>query len=195
MLMTESCRKFALVGEVTSGGPLLRSGARAGDRILVTGQFGGSILGKHLNFTPRLSEGQWLARGGLVRGVIDITDGLAKDLPDILPAGSDARLDSAALPISPAAHELAARDGKSPLLHALTDGEDYELLFALDPNAAEPETFELAWRKKHPTRLTRLGAIAPAQDSLPDQDRQLRDYATGDPMLPSGVHGYEHLQR
>ena len=63
---------------------------------------------------------------------MDVTDGLAKDLPEILPEGSDAKLDVAALPISTDAKKLAATDGRTALNHVLADGEDYELLFALD---------------------------------------------------------------
>ncbi|MGA2052219.1 MAG: thiamine-phosphate kinase [Opitutales bacterium] len=172
---------------------LLRTNAQLGDFLFVTGELGGSIFGKHLEFTPRLAEGQWLATQPGIRGVIDVTDGLAKDLPTILPAGADARLDVAALPISNAARELAARDGHSALLHALTDGEDYELLFALDP-AVGADAFAARWREQFSTPLTCIGVIVPAlpSEALPPGG-QLRD-GSGTLLLPPGAHGYEHLR-
>jgi thiamine-monophosphate kinase len=173
---------------------LKRTGAHLGDALYVTGELGGSILGHHLDFTPRLAEGHWLARQRGVRCLIDLTDGLAKDLPEILPAGADASLDLAALPISVAARKLAAkRHDRSALVHALTDGEDYELLFSLDASVS-PGPFAAHWREKFPTPLTRLGLIAPALDTATGHDRQLRDAATGALLLPAGTHGYEHLR-
>lgn len=182
---------------------LKRTGAKIGDGLFVTGDLGGSILGKHLEFIPRLPEGQWLARHRGVRGVIDVTDGLAKDLPEILPPGADALLDLAVLPISAAARKITRRETRSPLprspmpqsalFHALTDGEDYELLFALD-SAADTPAFATHWLKKFSTPITHLGRIAPAQESNPGADRQLRDAATGALLLPPGARGYEHLR-
>ncbi len=170
---------------------LLRTGAEIGDAIFVTGELGGSLLGKHLDFTPRLAEGHWLAKQTGTRGVIDVTDGLAKDLPEILPPGADARLDAAALPIAAAATTLAARDGVPALIHALTDGEDYELLFAVD-SQTDLHAFVSRWREVLKTPLTQIGVIAPAQDKR--RDRQLRDSATGKPLLPPGQRGFEHLR-
>jgi thiamine-monophosphate kinase len=171
---------------------LCRAGAQIGDTLYVTGELGGSILGKHLDFAPRLDEGRWLAHQENVRGAIDITDGLAKDLPEILPPGADAVLDPALLPIAPAARTLAARDGRSALLHALIDGEDYELLFALAA-VGDATAFEKDWRSHLRVPLSRLGVIAPARDAASGRDRQLRNPA-GAPLLPPGAHGYEHLR-
>jgi thiamine-monophosphate kinase len=209
--LAQSCRDYqvTLVGGGTAQGPdgvfaadlmllgipsqkiLLRTGAQIGDTIFVTGELGGSILGKHLDFTPRLAEGQWLAQQTEVRGVIDVTDGLAKDLPEILPAQADALLDIATLPRATAAKALATRDGVSALIHALTDGEDYELLFAVD-GKADLNLLMNSWRDTFDTQLTPIGVIAPAQDNL--VAHQLRDRASGAPLLPPGRHGFEHLQ-
>jgi thiamine-monophosphate kinase len=179
-----------MLGE--SGGKILtRTGAKIDDAIYVTGSLGGSRLGHHLDFEPRLAEGQWLARQATVRGLIDVTDGLAKDLPEILPAGADARLDIAALPISRAAKKLSRRDGRSALVHALTDGEDYELLFAMN-SRADLDLFEQRWRKVNKTPLTRIGTIAAATNRK--RGGQLRDAASGALLLPPGAHGYEHLR-
>jgi thiamine-monophosphate kinase len=113
--------------------PILRSGAQAGDAILVTGKLGGSILGKHLNFTPRLKEATLLAKKYQINSMIDISDGLLADLNHILEASkTGALIDAVNIPINP---ELYMGNPKilnrqsTILRHALTDGEDFELLF------------------------------------------------------------------
>jgi thiamine-monophosphate kinase len=125
---------IAPVGELA---PVLRSGAKPGDRILVTGDLGGSILGKHLLFTPRVKEGVFLNSRHRPSAMIDVSDGLEMDLFRILDASkAGAELDGDAIPVSDAARKLAARTGRDPLVHALTDGEDFELLFTLPPAEA-----------------------------------------------------------
>ncbi len=106
--------------------PVPRTGATPGDGLFVTGPLGGSILGRHLTFAPRLAEGRRLAASG-VSAMMDLSDGLARDLPRLL-NGLGADLN--AVPIHPDATRLAADTGRPPLWHALNDGEDYELLFA-----------------------------------------------------------------
>lgn len=178
-----------LLGEV---GPkiLTRTGAKIGDALYVTGELGGSILGKHLHFTPRLAEGQWLARQSGVRGLIDVSDGLAKDLPELLPENSDAQLDTAKLPIAKDAYNLSNQDGRPTIQHALIDGEDYELLFALN-SREDSASFEEKWRKTFKTRLTRIGTIITAADKM--RYRHLRS-PTGLLLLPPRAHGFEHLR-
>ena len=127
----------ALLGECGPRGPILRSGARAGDLLLCTGTLGGSSLGRHLLFVPRLREALALARLVPVHAAIDVSDGLALDLHRICRAsGIGAVLFEEAIPISEAARRLSRKSGRPPLLHALGDGEDYELLFALSTRAA-----------------------------------------------------------
>jgi thiamine-monophosphate kinase len=129
-----------LLGEAVPPGPILRSGARPGDWLLVTGPLGGSILGKHLDFTPRVAEALQLHRLVPIHAMIDISDGLAGDLNHITTeSGCGALLHATSIPISAAARELAVADGesRSPLEHALTDGEDFELLLALDAADAQ----------------------------------------------------------
>jgi thiamine-monophosphate kinase len=174
---------------ISGANVLVRAGAEIGDAIFVTGELGGSILGKHLDFTPRLVEGQWLAQQDGVRGVIDISDGLAKDLPEILPADSDAQIDAATLPISDDAKKLSEQDKQPALTHALTDGEDYELLFALN-SAVDPKAFAKSWSKTFSTKLTQIGVIVAADDRR--HDRQLRD-AKSQLLLKPGEGGHEHL--
>jgi len=126
-----------LLGAVSPRGALTRSGARPGDRILATGEFGGSILGRHFDFEPRVIAATALhARYDLHAG-IDVSDGLSLDLHRIcLASQCGAVLDLANIPISQAAVELAKQDGKSALEHALSDGEDFELLLAVPPEEA-----------------------------------------------------------
>jgi thiamine-monophosphate kinase len=121
-----------LFGEAVPPGPVRRSGAKVGDWLMVTGAFGGSILGKHLDFTPRVREA--LALHGAVRlhAMIDVSDGLGRDVWHLCEeSGCGAVLRAEAVPIDPAAQRLD--DGKTPLAHALGDGEDFELAFAVAP--------------------------------------------------------------
>ena len=120
------------VGKVPIGEGWLRSGASAGDAIVVSGRLGGSILGKHLSFEPRLELAAELLRLGVVAAATDISDGLGIDLLNMSVAskcGAEVRLDQ--VPISDAAKEYAQRSGRSSLEHALGDGEDFELLMAV----------------------------------------------------------------
>ncbi|NQT21511.1 MAG: thiamine-phosphate kinase [Planctomycetes bacterium] len=117
--------------------PLLRSGAQEGDTILVTGSLGGSILGKHLTFRPRVDEAVALNDSFDVHAMIDISDGLAADLTHIIEESNlGAIIEADKIPTADAAHELARHTGKTPLQHALSDGEDFELLFTMHPDAA-----------------------------------------------------------
>ncbi len=127
------------IGEVLSHGSLRRRGARPGDRILVTGSLGGSILGHHLEFQPRVEEALHLAERYELHAGIDISDGLSRDLAHIVEeSGCGAVLDPACIPISTAAVELSRQlaDGRTPLDHALSDGEDFELILAVGPEDA-----------------------------------------------------------
>ncbi len=126
-----------LLGAVSPRGALTRSGARPGDRILATGEFGGSILGRHFDFQPRVFEAAALHAGYELHASIDVSDGLSLDLHRIcLASRCGAVLDLANIPVSQAAVELARQDGKSALEHALSDGEDFELLLAVPPEEA-----------------------------------------------------------
>ncbi len=124
-------------GYASQGGPLLRSGAQLGDRLLVTGRLGGSIQGRHLDFTPRVREALQLVEKYDVHAGMDLTDGLAVDLHRMCEASNvGASLDANKIPVSDAAHELAASSSQTPLDHALADGEDFELLLAVPRDSA-----------------------------------------------------------
>lgn len=160
--------------------PALRSAARPGDAILVTGTLGGSILGRHLRFRPRIREAWLLARRFRVHAMMDISDGLSLDLSRILEESRvGAVLFEEAIPISQAARRLAARDGRSSLEHALSDGEDYELLFTIPQGAATT----LLARKPLGVRVSRIGRVTRAGFFLRRRDGRL------EPAQPTGwVH-------
>jgi len=118
--------------------PVRRSGARPGDAIYVTGPLGGSILGRHMTFTPRLREARELAQSGVVTAMIDLSDGLSRDLRHICrESGVGATLISGSIPLHADAVALSRSDGRTALEHAIHDGEDYELLFT----TREPVSF------------------------------------------------------
>ncbi|OHB78887.1 MAG: hypothetical protein A2V98_01540 [Planctomycetes bacterium RBG_16_64_12] len=129
-----------LVGKVTARGPLKRSGAIPGDRIVVTGSFGGSILGRHFDFRPRVAEALLLAERYQLHAGIDVSDGLSIDLAHLArESGCGAVLQTDAVPVAEDARRLAEQlaDGSTPLEHALGDGEDFELILAVPPGQAE----------------------------------------------------------
>ena len=142
---------IALLGFAPRGRCVLRSGAEAGDAIFVTGELGGSLAGRHLEFTPRLTEARWLVEHFSLHSMIDLSDGLAGDLKHLLDASKvGAELLTAAIPVSRAA-KLAGKSGdaaKPALLAALTDGEDFELLFTVAAKEAVPLLD--AWKKRFP---------------------------------------------
>lgn len=117
--------------------PIRRDGARPGNELYVTGPLGGSLLGHHLAFQPRVREAKDLSGrlGQRLRAMIDITDGLSLDLWRLCTESKvGAQLDERQLRgvVSDDAKQAAASSGRTPLDHALTDGEDFELLMAVD---------------------------------------------------------------
>lgn len=167
--------------------PLPRHGAQPGDRICVTGELGGSLSGHHLTFQPRLAEGQWLARQTGVVACIDITDGLAKDLPALLANGLAAQLDIAALPAS-AAVKAIAQDDPRRLHHIFRDGEDYELLFLFRGGEDAKAKLESQWREEFTTRLTTIGEIVAFSG-----EPVILDKATARPLFSANETGYLHF--
>ena len=129
---------ITLVGRAVTGQPLLRSGAKPGDKLLVTGQFGGSILGHHLDFQPRVRESLLLAERYRPHAGIDCSDGLSLDAWRLAEAsGCGLVVDPESVPISEAALIMQQRDGQTALEHALSDGEDFELLLAAPTDTAD----------------------------------------------------------
>ncbi|HWE38232.1 MAG TPA: thiamine-phosphate kinase [Isosphaeraceae bacterium] len=128
-----------VVGAATARGAVRRSGARPGDALLVTGPLGGSLLGRHLRPRPRVAEALAIHELVDIHAMIDISDGLAADLGHVLveSGGLGAVLDEGAVPVHEDAVAMARDDGRSPLEHALHDGEDFELLLAVAPGDAD----------------------------------------------------------
>jgi thiamine-monophosphate kinase len=127
----------------------LRSGGKANDDLFLTGELGGSIRGRHLNFVPRIEEARWLTANFKVHAMIDLSDGLGTDLPRLARASKLAfAIDQRALPISRGC----------TLQQAISDGEDYELLFGISPR--ERKHLQTSWQKEFPKlSLTRIGRL------------------------------------
>ncbi|MCL2119830.1 MAG: thiamine-phosphate kinase [Planctomycetaceae bacterium] len=131
------------IGRVTEHGPFKRSGAKPGDRILVTGTLGGSILRRQFLFEPRINEALYLNGHHRINAAIDVSDGLSLDLARLAAESKvGAIIDAHHVPISDDAKQLVEQQSetqgtKSPLEHALYDGEDFELLLAVPPEEAE----------------------------------------------------------
>jgi thiamine-monophosphate kinase len=176
----------ALLGTVPHGKQILRSGAKTGDAIFATGELGGSLAEKHLDFEPRLAEARWLAEHFSIHAMIDLSDGLAGDLQHVLKAsGVGAELWKPAVPVSRAA-KLRAKGSsaaKPAFAAALTDGEDFELLFTV----AGKHAVKLldAWKKTFPQlKLSCIGKIVAGDGIL------IRDKG-GSHQL--NAHGYVHF--
>lgn len=150
--------------------PITRSRAKVGDGIYVTGPLGGSILGRHLTFEPRIALARELARTGRVTAMIDISDGLSRDLAHICrQSGVGAVIEAERIPIHPDAVSLS-KDGRTPLDHALNDGEDHELLLT-----GQLEGLDLP--------VTLIGRVTDKQEIVLRRDGQM------EPLEP---HGWEH---
>ena len=126
-----------------------RSGGKKGDDLFVTGRLGGSLRGKHLRFRPRIEESRWLTENFRVHAMMDLSDGLGVDLPRLARASKlGFKIDKNALPL--------ARGAK--IDNAISDGEDYELLFAISPR--DRDRLEREWKRKFPRiPLTRIGCL------------------------------------
>ena len=126
-----------------------RHGGKAGDELFVTGTLGGSIRGKHLHFVPRISQARWLTEHFRIHAMMDLSDGLGVDLPRLAAAsGVGFKLKREDLP----------RTRGCTVEQAISDGEDYELLFAIPRREAPRLT--TAWRRQFPKiPLTRVGSL------------------------------------
>lgn len=182
---------IVLVGAVERGKTLLRSGARAGDQIFVTGRLGGAAAGlallaegrgarseekealaAHLFPQPRIAQGRALAGRHLATAAMDLSDGLSIDLPRLCAeSGVAAEIEAASLPLSPGA----------TLAQALNGGEDYELLFTARPATKMP-------RSLAGVRITRIGKILQARKGRPTVT-----LVEGNKKTPLIAQGWEHF--
>jgi thiamine-monophosphate kinase len=167
-----------LLGRAVGRGAVPRSGARPGDWLLVTGPLGGSILGKHLDFTPRVREGIRLNEAVPIHAMIDISDGLAADVEHLCTESRcGAVIVAEQVPIADDARRMP--DDRPPLEHALGDGEDFELALAVAPEDGR----QLVETQPVPgIRLSRIGEFV-------DQGLWLEEGGQRRPLPPSGyVH-------
>ena len=177
---------ISLLGDVASDKCIRRSGAKDGDALFVTGDLGGSIAEKHLHFHPRIREAHWLAEHFDIHSMIDLSDGLAGDLRHILNASNvGAEIRAGSIPISRAA-KLQAKtksNGKTPLIAALSDGEDFELLFT-SPSKNAVALLD-GWKNHFSdTKLTCIGKIT-ATPGLKIRDQH--------GVRELNIHGYAHF--
>jgi thiamine-monophosphate kinase len=139
----------SVAGVVERDRCILRSGGKANDDLFVTGELGGSIRGRHLNFLPRIDEARWLTANFKVHAMMDLSDGLGTDLPRLAGASKlSFAIDERTLPVSRGC----------TVQQAISGGEDYELLFAVSPR--QRKRLQKRWQKKFPgLPLTRIGRL------------------------------------
>jgi len=153
----------ALIGKAKPSEIILRQGAKDGDWIGVTGGLGGSILGHHYQFRPRVAEAQFLVHSCKPSSMIDISDGFLQDLDHLLARSKiGAQLFSEQIPVSPAALKLAKGNVSKAFEHALTDGEDFELLFTV--SSERKKQLEKMWSRHF--RKTPLSWVGRLRKSL-----------------------------
>lgn len=177
---------ITVLGETTPRGPVRRSGALPGDAILVTGPLGGSFQsGRHLRPQPRLLEALALHQAAPLHAMIDISDGLASDLGHILEesGGLGAILDAEAIPIHSDVANLIGDESRSPLDHALNDGEDFELCVVVAPEDAS----RLLKSPPGPAIIHHIGQIQ-AEPGLWLRTREGQ-------RLAMKARGFDHLQQ
>jgi thiamine-monophosphate kinase len=196
-----------LLGRVQRQHLLMRSGARPGDRVLVTGSLGDSaaglallqdpgieldpasremLLARHFTPTPRLPESAVIAQRGVATAMIDVSDGLSSDVGHICErSGVGVRLWAARLPVSPAARQVAGAGGRPAWQMALGGGEDYELCFTAPPGAAAP--LAAAVERETGTRVSIVGEILTGSER-----RLVREDGT---EVPLRAGGWQHFGR
>lgn len=172
------------LGTVPRGTAVLRSGARAGDALFVTGALGASWTDGNTHqytFQPRLEEGNFLRARRFASAMMDLSDGLGADLPRLLDAsGVGCAIEAERIPLSE-----AARRTDSPLEHAWNDGEDFELLFSVP--SEKVAALLRAWPKKFPELpLSRIGTVLPTD--------QGRTFSLGGRKMALPPGGFNHFQ-
>lgn len=171
------------IGEAPIGRAWTRTGAKPGDRILVSGALGGSISEHQFTFTPRVKEALAWREVATVNAAMDISDGFSLDLSRLLRASAaGAIICEDRLPISDAAHSLyTSGSGKTPLQHALGDGEDFELILCAAPQAAEQL---LDFAKRNGQTLIDVGEVT--------EGDALRMRTSGGQIEPLPIAGFQH---
>jgi thiamine-monophosphate kinase len=141
----------SVIGQVEKKRWVSRHGGKPGDELFVTGRLGKSIAGKHLRFVPRIPESRWLTANFSIHGMMDLSDGLGADLPRFARASQVGfEVNKKSLP----------RAAGATVKNAISDGEDYELLFAVSPRTSSQ--LQKRWKKRFPLLpLTRIGRLTP----------------------------------
>jgi len=172
----DDAASLVILGEAPEKKVVRRSGARPGDILCSTGRFGRAVAtGHHLAFKPRCREGEWLASNGYARAMIDVSDGLLLDARRLCrSSGTGLRLNTDHIPL---------RGPGTSLREALTDGEDYELLFAV----AKKKMVKLAaaWPFEE-TPLTTIGEFVASDTPV------IRD-SEGALLAFEGGEGFDHF--
>jgi thiamine-monophosphate kinase len=160
---------MSVVGFVERDRCVSRRGGKAGDDLFVTGRLGGALKQKHLQFIPRIAESRWLTKNFSIHAMMDLSDGLGTDLPRLAAASRVGfKIQMENLPLT--------RGAK--INDAISEGEDYELLFA--GSRRENKRLQREWRRKFPkVPLTHIGSLVPRS-------------AIRNPQLKSG---YVHFQQ
>ncbi|MGA1845396.1 MAG: thiamine-phosphate kinase [bacterium] len=193
-----------MIGAVQEANAITRGGARPGDRIMVTGELGGAMLGlellekgdgkantpatactRFLHPVPRVREGGILARDHLATAMIDLSDGLSQDLAHLCQASrTGARIEGRLLPIDSAVTDLVRDTGDDPFRYALSGGEDYELLFTVRPENAQLVIDRVC--SETGTRVSDIGMMCPEDEGITLIDEEGKE----SPLLPTG---FEHF--
>jgi thiamine-monophosphate kinase len=164
----------SIAGRVEKNRWVSRHGGKPGDHLFVTGRLGGSIRGKHLRFIPRIEESRWLTANFRIHAMMDLSDGLGADLPRLAKASKVGfHLDYESIP----------RTRGISIKNAISDGEDFELLFAVSPN--DSQRLQVEWRRKFPRlKLTKIGTL----------NRKSSPSRTGSNENRKFPRGYVHFQ-
>ena len=170
----------SVIGFVEKPRAISRRGGRSGDDLFVTGRLGGALKRKHLKFVARIAESRWLTKNFSIQAMMDLSDGLGADLPRLARAskvGFDIELEK--LPV--------ARGATTN--NAISEGEDYELLFAV--SRRDRNRLERQWRRKFPRLLlTRIGSLN--RKSPVTNAKQRPGFPIANRKLPLG---YLHFQQ
>ena len=144
----------SVVGFIERDRCVSRRGGKAGDDLFVTGRLGGAVKQKHLQFVPRIAESRWLTKNFSIHAMMDLSDGLGADLRRLAKASRVGfTVETENLPL--------ARGAKVD--DAISEGEDYELLFAV--SRRHRNRLEREWRKEfRKLPLTRIGRLNPKSE-------------------------------
>ncbi|MEJ2744224.1 MAG: thiamine-phosphate kinase [bacterium] len=174
----------SVIGEVERDKAILRSGAKPGDEVWITGRLGGSIKGRHLSFIPRIDEARFLVENFPISAMMDLSDGLGSDLFRMAKASRVGfRIEREMIPISPDAipEGAALWDGVAA---ALYDGEDFELLFTLHPSCEKD--FAGAFSSRFDCGVSRIGTVVAPENGVTLTDTK------GERPLEEG--GFSHFE-